>query len=937
MSTIILQELGETRLYIPYEAPHGGLGKAFSDIVTHTASIKKNDAFGEPISHALSSLSAGCVEDSNRSSTSEFRISLSSAVSSSSQGSHQDDFDSLGAVFMWGEGVGNGLLGGGSDRVEKSSTKADALLPKPLESTVALKVNSVSCGRRHAMLVTKQGELYSWGEELGGRLGHGVEADVSHPKFVDALGDMCIDVIACGEYHSCAVSHSGDLYTWGDGTHNIGLLGHGSEVSHWIPKKVGGFMDSMPVVYISCGSWHTAIVSSSGQLFTFGDGTFGALGHGDRSSTSVPREVETLRGLRTLKVACGVWHSAAAVEIVTESSDAENSCSTSAKLFTWGDGDRYQLGHGDRGSKLTPFLVSGMGDETIHEVACGYSLTVALTATGHVYTMGSSVYGQLGNPEAKGKFPTLIQGNIANSFVEAIACGFYHVVVLTSQAQVYTWGKGANGQLGHGDTDDRNTPALVTFLKDKQVKSVACGPNYSAAICPHQWASSVDHSICAGCHNQFGLRRKRHNCYNCGLAFCKACSSKKSLKAAMALDHTRPYRVCDDCFTKLKKAIEAGPVSRIPKTRSSNFNQKSGELIDGLKPQRKLSRLLSMSSFNQLENQLLKPPKDTRIFPHQSHDFQWTGQRAADASSSRVLSVPSDSISVPLPSRSVPWEASPVSSRNPSPPPSSLPSPTAHTVDLISEGSKRSNNCSTQEIVALKEQVTDLTSKTHHLEQELERTIKQLNEASAAVAAESAKYKAAMEVIECLTAQLNGTVEKNQEKPISNQKPASKDQLTDNLPNLPSMETHTSSIIDERCINLHKSLRSEPKYNYEDTDTVFSTGSKTESGKVKTSLTNGSKTDGEKEKTMLPNGTKTRTEKTNTSSSSRTKAEGDNTERVIQDEPGVYVTLIPNSSGGGNELKRVRFSRKRFTEEQAEKWWAENGAKLCEKYNIRVT
>ncbi|RVW37618.1 PH, RCC1 and FYVE domains-containing protein 1 [Vitis vinifera] len=49
-----------------------------------------------------------------------------------------------------------------------------------------------------------------------------------------------------------------DLYTWEDGTHNSGLLRYGSEASHWILKKVSGPME--------------------GQLFTFGDGTFGALG-----------------------------------------------------------------------------------------------------------------------------------------------------------------------------------------------------------------------------------------------------------------------------------------------------------------------------------------------------------------------------------------------------------------------------------------------------------------------------------------------------------------------------------------------------------------------------------------------------------------------------------------------------------------------------------
>ncbi|GLT27678.1 hypothetical protein SLA2020_026590 [Shorea laevis] len=64
-----------------------------------------------------------------------------------------------------------------------------------------------------------------------------------------------------------------------------------------------------------------------------------------------------------------------------------------------------------------------------------------------------------------------------------------------------------------------------------------------------------------------------------------------------------------------------------------------------------------------------------------------------------------------------------------------------------------------------------------------------------------------------------------------------------------------------------------------------------------------------------------------------TKALNEKSEWVVHDEPGVYLTLS-SLPGGGNELKRVRFSRKHFTEEQAEKWWAENGPKVCERHNI---
>ncbi|CAA2951268.1 Zinc finger, FYVE-type [Olea europaea subsp. europaea] len=58
-------------------------------------------------------------------------------------------------------------------------------------------------------------------------------------------------------------------------------------------------------------------------------------------------------------------------------------------------------------------------------------------------------------------------------------------------------------------------------------------------------------------------------------------------------------------------------------------------------------------------------------------------------------------------------------------------------------------------------------------------------------------------------------------------------------------------------------------------------------------------------------------------------------EWVEQDEPGVYITLT-SLPGGRKDLKRVRFSRKRFSEKQAEQWWAENRARVYEQYNVRM-
>uniref|UniRef100_A0A804Q510 Regulator of chromosome condensation (RCC1) family protein n=1 Tax=Zea mays TaxID=4577 RepID=A0A804Q510_MAIZE len=533
-----------------------------------------------------------------RASTDSSRLSISSAPSSSSQGSGQDDIESLGDVYVWGEVWTDMIPAEGS--ANYLCSKADILIPKPLESDVVLDVQQIACGYRHIALTTRQGEVFAWGEELGGRLGHGTDADISRPKLVEALAVSNVEYVACGEFHTCAITASGDLYTWGDGYYNAGLLGHGAGTSHWLPKRVSGPLEGVQVLSVSCGSWHSALTTSSGKVFTFGDGTFGALGHGNRHTVAYPKEVETLSGFRTIKVACGLWHSAAIVETTNQAGVNV----ISRKLFTWGAGDKNPLGHGDKDARLVPTCVQSLIDYNFHQVACGHSMTIALSTSGHVFTMGSSSNGQLGNPKSDGKHPTPVQDRLAGELVEEISCGSCHVAVLTSRSEVYTWGMGANGRLGHGGVEDKKKPTLVEALKDRHVKSIACGSNFTTCICIHKWVSGADQSVCSGCRQPFGFTRKRHNCYNCGLVHCHACSSKKVLKAALAPTPGKPHRVCDSCFMKLKAAETSSNSSHSKRNAIARRSVDSKDRSE--RPEIRSSRLATGSTAEPLKQAELK-------------------------------------------------------------------------------------------------------------------------------------------------------------------------------------------------------------------------------------------------------------------------------------------------------------------------------------------
>ncbi|KAJ4722725.1 Regulator of chromosome condensation (RCC1) family with FYVE zinc finger domain [Melia azedarach] len=841
-----------------------------------------------------------------------FRISVSSTPSCSSGGSGPDDIESLGDVYVWGEVWSDGASPEGP--LGSLATKVDVLTPKPLESNVVLDVHQIACGVRHVALVTRQGEVFTWGEESGGRLGHGIERDFSRPRLVDFLAVNNVDFVACGEHHTCAVSTSGDLFTWGDGTHNAGLLGHGTDVSHWIPKRVSGPLEGLQVLSIACGTWHTALATSNGKLFTFGDGSFGALGHGNRESFTYPKEIQLLSGLKSIKVACGVWHTAAIVEVMGQG----GSNISSRKLFTWGDGDKYRLGHGSKDTYLLPTCVSPLIDYNFYQLACGHNMTVALTTSGHVFTMGGTAYGQLGNPVSDGKIPCLVQDKLVGEFVEELSCGAYHVAVLTSRSEVFTWGRGANGRLGHGDVDDRKTPMLVEALKDRHVKNISCGSNFTSCICIHKWVSGADQSVCSGCRQAFGFTRKRHNCYNCGLVHCHACSSKKALKAALAPTPGKPHRVCDACYAKLK-AAEAG--------NASNINRKATVPRHSIDARERIDREIRSS-------RILLPPS-TEAVKYLEIKSGKPGAKTDSPSIVRASQVPSltqlkdiafpSSFSAfnhgwwpvtapPPPPLPPPPTPQPAINSRPSSPYSRRPSPprTGFSRTVI-ERLKKSNEVLTQDIAKLQNQIRSLKNKCDAQNTEMSKLQKNAEDAALLVAGESSKLRATNEVVKSIAEQLKEMVEKlppefqdNETfKAICAQAEAC---LRTNA------TSESSSYLNAILDSSHQVTAAESSNTHDH---------RTEHRLVRSNLHGNDRSSISNIRAVVPHH--------GSQNDSRAPQVHGEKEGIEQFEPGVYITFIQRDDE--KIFKRVRFSKRRYEEPQAEEWWSKNRDRVFRKYN----
>ncbi|CAL0334800.1 unnamed protein product [Lupinus luteus] len=795
-------------------------------------------------------------------------------------------------VMVWGGGIG-GRLGIVNERFVNQHG-IYSLVPKLLESTMMLDVQNIALGSNHAALVTKQGEVFCWGQGKWGRLGQKIDIDICSPKLVDSLNGMHVKHVACGEYHTCALTDSGEVYTWGNDACNADLGDEWRTRSQWIPHKLSGPLDGISISSIACGEWHTAIVSSCGRLFTYGEGTFGVLGHGSLRSFSQPKEVDSLSGLRVKSVGCGSWHTVAIVEVIA---DRFRYNTASGKLFTWGDGDYGRLGHADNGRKLIPTCASQLVDYDFVQVSCGRMFTVALTTMGKVFAMGSTKYGQLGNPHARGK-AIMVEGLLKQEFVKVISCGSYHVSVLTSAGSVYTWGKGQNGQLGLGDTEDRNTPSFVETLRDRHVDTITCGPSFTAAICLHKPISISDQSACSGCRLPFGFTRKKHNCYNCGLLFCHACSSKKAKNASLAPSKSKAFRVCDQCFDKQQGSTYSGMAS---KSRSHNNQQV-------LKHQNKFPYLTEdRGETTVTQGPLLSLSQSCYRKSMPSGRKAWENQQGSqqhleDSSStfngvSRWGQVPCpDFFNVNCTKKSAmhvsSWKhkSATVSPLNTESAVCNLP--------VAETDTTKSDKMLIEEVQRLRTEARRLEEKCELKNQKILECQQKVEESWLVAKEEAAKSKAAKEVIKALALRLHTLSEKDnggQEEKVIHECP----------PTLAHIQTDIKS---PKVGNID-SLSNSP--------IVFSDTVKSKFGRGM----------------LLKNDKLLENSNFNSAEPQESSADGSKAEWVEQYEPGVYITLTTLSSQKKG-LKRVRFSRKRFSEKEAERWWEENQAIVYHKYDI---
>ncbi|XP_074004043.1 probable E3 ubiquitin-protein ligase HERC4 [Numenius arquata] len=199
----------------------------------------------------------------------------------------------------------------------------------------------IACGDQHAMALSRGGELFTWGQNTHGQLGLGSQTTlILQPQLVKSIKGIPLAQIAAGGAHSATVSLSGAMYSWGK--NDFGQLGLGDTKDRSCPSYIGA-LEHWKTVFISCGADHTAVLSKEGLVCTFGAGGAGQLGHNSTRNELTPRVVAELWGARVSQVACGRQHTLVYVPSLD-------------KVYLFGAGEKGQLG--DRPNQLIPLPIN---------------------------------------------------------------------------------------------------------------------------------------------------------------------------------------------------------------------------------------------------------------------------------------------------------------------------------------------------------------------------------------------------------------------------------------------------------------------------------------------------------------------------------------------------------------------------------------------------
>lgn len=345
---------------------------------------------------------------------------------------------------------------------------------------------AVAAAAHHTLVACRNGHVYVFGLNKGGRLGLGDDCpqECPLPRRIMSLKRRHVVAIAAAENHSLCVTGDGMVFAWG--SNQFGQLGESpngvtSTTSRSLPKQVEELKQT-PCVAVAAGERHSVALSKEGEVYVWGNNTSGQLGVSRRSGVQKVQRVEALWGSyqQQRKVAIAIAAADQSTLVLIAPVAGLTPVNT---VYWWGHGNhapmRVQFESTKPSTKTFDFpSIMATSQRLVNPVAiaCAKYHNAAITADGCVYTWGTSSE-SLGRASEKNSpggrttshramaSPQLVADMLPENgggFAVAISASEQHTAVVTDTGALFTWGV-AHGKnvMGHEGVRWQPSPKRV--------------------------------------------------------------------------------------------------------------------------------------------------------------------------------------------------------------------------------------------------------------------------------------------------------------------------------------------------------------------------------------------------------------------------------------------------------------------------------------------
>jgi alpha-tubulin suppressor-like RCC1 family protein len=295
----------------------------------------------------------------------------------------------------------------------------------------------------------------SWGQNNFGELGDPMTTERYVPGEVSMPTGVTFTAITTGAYHTAALTTDGDVYAWG---FNIfGQLGNGTTTDEPTPVQ-SALPPGTTITQLATGVGHNLALTSTGEVYAWGYNPFGQCGDGTATDRDMPGLVDLPEGVTVTSIGTGWNHSLA----VTSTGD----------LLAWGSNTDGQLGDGTTTNRDTPVEVQLPSGVIVTTASGGLDHSLAVTSTGGLLAWGGNEIGQLGDGTLTARETPVAVLAPAGATATGVRGGQTCSFALTDMGELLAWGLNTFGQLGDGTACDRYVPAAVQLPSGTTVTGI---------------------------------------------------------------------------------------------------------------------------------------------------------------------------------------------------------------------------------------------------------------------------------------------------------------------------------------------------------------------------------------------------------------------------------------------------------------------------------